>query len=358
MRFFISLIAWVCLCLSTSTAFRRNAPLRAMQRSGLQANPLAPLFLANNELPTSSFDQQKSLGYKLRQGLSLVTLLGWVAVRPSQADENSSVGLKGGKIVVLGAGGRTGKLIVQGLKSQGANVIPVLRNSDSSASTVVVADVTNKASLLEVLKDAEVVVFAASASKKGGNAEAVDYLGVKNVGEVCLEQHVPHYIVISSGAVTKPDSLGFKVTNLFGNIMNLKRKGEVAVEDMYSNYYAASDEPKKPSYVIVRPGGLSDGPAAGPSNVELNQGDTIIGEVSRQDVADCVAAMASYLTSNMRKQDALQNVIFEIYGKKSAYPLQANFKKPSGMEVSGNSFEDMFPLLKSGITGVEETKSK
>jgi nucleoside-diphosphate-sugar epimerase len=98
-------------------------------------------------------------------------------------------------------------------------------------------------------------------------------LQVKNVAEACVRCKVGKLVVISSGAVTKPESIGYKVTNLFGNIMDFKMKGEDALRAAYSSAGPSLH------YTIVRPGGLKDGPSAGPAAIEVNQGDFIIGEL-------------------------------------------------------------------------------
>ena len=69
--------------------------------------------------------------------------------------------------------------------------------------------------------------------------------------------------------------------------MNYKLQGEAALRAAYD---AANND--KLGYVIIRPGGLMDGDKVGPGSIELNQGDTISGEVNRSDVADCAVAAA------------------------------------------------------------------
>lgn len=64
--------------------------------------------------------------------------------------------------------------------------------------------------------------------------------------------------------------------------MDYKLKGENALRALYATEEAVAN---KLSYCIVRPGGLLDGSPAGPGDIELNQGDTISGEVNRADVA-------------------------------------------------------------------------
>ncbi len=75
---------------------------------------------------------------------------------------------------------------------------------------------TKPASLPEAVRGASAVIFASSASKKGGDAKAVDCDGVENVAKACIDEKVPRLLVISSGAVSRPNSFGYKVTNLFG----------------------------------------------------------------------------------------------------------------------------------------------
>lgn len=250
-------------------------------------------------------------------------------------------------IVVLGSNGKTGKWIVSLLAKGGIAVRPTLRDAVKGANLfkdlgdgalpVVAADVTKPDTLDPVIKDASAVIFAASASSKGGNAQQVDYLGVKTVAEECVKMKVPRLIVISSGAITRPDSLGFKITNLFGNIMNYKLDGENALKAVYAQSGDAGL-----SYAIIRPGGLLDNNAVGPSKIELNQGDTISGEVNRADVAECAAAAATSLKLP-------PNVIFEVYEQGKSGPLEGRFPTKSGYEQNGkNSYDELFEGLKSG----------
>lgn len=45
------------------------------------------------------------------------------------------------------------------------------------------------------------------------------------------------------------------------DIMTLKRKGELGLEEIYAN------APQEVTYTIVRPGGLTDGPSVGPTGI-------------------------------------------------------------------------------------------
>jgi nucleoside-diphosphate-sugar epimerase len=245
-----------------------------------------------------------------------------------------------GKITVIGSNGKTGKLIVNKLATAGVPVQPTYARTPPSLKVEgtllepAVCDVTSVSTIESAIKDSSAVIFAASASKKGGNAQAVDYIGVKNIANECVRLKIPKLVVISSGAVTRPDSLGFKITNLFGNIMNYKLDGENAVRDVYANSGL--------SYAIIRPGGLVGqevDSGKGVAAVELNQGDTIAGEINRADVAECAIACAQSKTIPER-------VTFEMYNIASRAALEGKFAENSGYEQrSSLSYEEMFKGL-------------
>jgi len=65
-----------------------------------------------------------------------------------------------------------------------------------------VKDISELKAVVEAVKPTA-VVYAASASKRGGNAEEVDYGGVKNVVEVLPKS--TRLVLISALAVDRPD---------------------------------------------------------------------------------------------------------------------------------------------------------
>ena len=110
------------------------------------------------------------------------------------------------------------------------------------------------------------VIYAASGSKKGGSPHEVDNLGVVNAAKACVAAKVPRLVVISSTAVTRPDSLGYKFTDVYGKIMGEKKLGE---DGVYATY-AGSDL----AYTIIRPGGLEEPKeniVQGPGALEISQ---------------------------------------------------------------------------------------
>lgn len=210
-------------------------------------------------------------------------------------------------IVVLGASGKTGRIIVDKLTSRSLYVKACTRSGSSSAfspSTYLSqgsCDVTSLDSLSSAVSSASACVFAASASKKGGDAAHVDYKGVALTARACISAGVPRLVVISSGAVTRPQSIGFKITNVFGRIMDYKIAGESALRSQYAAAPAGAG-----SYVIVRPGGLSENASKGAGGVEVSQGDIYAAEIGREDVA--LVTIAALL------KPGVEGSTFEVYG--------------------------------------------
>lgn len=188
------------------------------------------------------------------------------------------------------------------------------------------------------------VIFAASASAKGGDAVAVDRDGAVGAARCCIAAGVPRYVLVSSGTVTRPDSAVYQLLNLVGKgIMKAKIEGEDAIRGMYARAPAAAG-----AYTVVRPGGLTTGEALGPGALELNQGDDKSGRISRTDVAGlCVAALSD---------PAAADTTFECYELETAKPVESvglsNLLKQrdptpyrSGRERRGSTYAELFEGL-------------
>ena len=253
--------------------------------------------------------------------------------------------------LVLGAGGGTGSECVNYLLAKGLPCIATTRSGALDVEpnpllTVAAADVASVDSLrAAITPKLGAVIFAASASAKGGDAKAIDEKGVVDAAKLCIECGVKRYVVVSSGTVTRPDSAVYQLLNVVGKgIMEAKIKGEDEVRRLYSTE-------KDVGYTIVRPGGLTLEPARGAAALELNQGDTKSGRISRADVAalcvECVGARAA------------SRATFECYEADTAKPLQtvgvSNILKQrnaegapafvSGRECRGDSYGALFAQL-------------
>lgn len=270
-------------------------------------------------------------------------------------------------IAILGASGRTGALCVASCLRRGLPVKALTRSGtwppakidlkavgydgDATPSnpllTIEACDVKNAESLMASLAGCRAVIYAASASKSGGNSKEIDGDGVIAAGESCLKNKVGRYIVLSSGGTTRPNSLGFKFTEMaVAGIMTNKRLGEVGVANAF-----AKDGKSSSSYTIVRPGGLDEPKQniiMGPSALEITQGDVLAGFVSRADVAEVALELALSSIPNVR------NTAFELYYGNKVVPVDRKYKKyyadPENEVVArlhGDSYEELFKGIQS-----------
>mmetsp|Transcript_17622 Transcript_17622/g.38112 ORF Transcript_17622/g.38112 Transcript_17622/m.38112 type:complete len:255 (+) Transcript_17622:101-865(+) len=184
-------------------------------------------------------------------------------------------------------------------------------------------DVTKLDSLLTMVdqidnKNIGAMIFAASASVKGktpgvNDAYTVDCQGVINAAQCCIQRNIPRLVIVSSGAVTRPNSAVYKLLNFVGGrIMEAKIQGEDGVRDLYRDKDVLE---KGLGYTIVRPGGLTAEPVPlGPAFLEVNQGDDKSGRLSRADVAGiCVACLES---------ESAFDATFECYESNTAKPVE------------------------------------
>ncbi|GAX17092.1 hypothetical protein FisN_5Hh478 [Fistulifera solaris] len=259
-------------------------------------------------------------------------------------------------IVVLGAGGKVGKLCTEILANKGLYVRATTRSGrsilekESPFVSYAQADVTQLESLENSVKGASGVIFAASASgkKKGGEPVAVDYLGVYNAAKACLDQKVSKLVVVSAATATRPDSLGFKATNYFvkfvygDRIMDSKIAGEAAMRDLYAS--AGSK-----GYAVVRPGGLNDKKSVGSAKVHVSQGDVYASEISREDVA--LVTVATLL-----KGAATDGVTFELNQEEGLAKALKDLPDPPAELVHAGA--PSFDALLDGLLTDEQIKKK
>ena len=141
------------------------------------------------------------------------------------------------RVVVLGAKGRTGRLVIKHLQEAGAEqVVAVARSVEGEENDDVIkweqGDVKNPAKLEQLFQDTSAVVFAASASQgwslRGDNTpKHVDYEGCVLVAKAAVGAKVPKLAIISSAFVARPfHPIALMLSILFGRVMQWKRKGK------------------------------------------------------------------------------------------------------------------------------------
>lgn len=175
-----------------------------------------------------------------------------------------------------------------------------------------------------------VVVYAASASRQGGNASEVDDFGVEKVALACREIGAI-FVLISALAVDRPDSKSFQVTNTLGGnyqgIMDAKYNGEVKTRKILQS--------AKTDYVIIRSGVLLNGKSTtGPVGLELNQGDNIGGGLSRDELAGIVVGAIQSRILAKKNGGKGQGITVEAYRKATAQKLERQYMIPSGNELN------------------------
>jgi len=195
---------------------------------------------------------------------------------------------------VFGASGRTGTHIIDELLRRDVNIRAFSRrtkeNVDTDSLNWVVADVTNKESLAEALKNVDVIISAIG-PVDGDNSENVDYLGTINIVSAAKESGVQQIIYMSSIGAGGAENISTVMLNLLAN-KTMKWKA-LAEEEIRNSGIA---------FTIVRPGGLLGEPAT--QGIQFSQGDNVLGWIPRGDVA-------AVLVESIFK-DGAKNKTFEV----------------------------------------------
>ena len=177
------------------------------------------------------------------------------------------------KVLVAGASGKTGRLVVEQLLARGQSVKALVRREEAATelaalgAETVVADLTGDVS--GTLSGCDAAVFAAGAGMSG-DPEAVDNRGAVKLLEAAEAQGVTRFVMVSSLGTGYAE----RMPEMLKPYLQAKHKAEQAL--------GASTL----SYTIVKPGGLTD--AAGTGNVTLAPVLNQSGRIPRADVAAVV----------------------------------------------------------------------
>ena len=188
-----------------------------------------------------------------------------------------------GLVVVAGATGGTGQLVVKHLRAEGYEVRAMVRSLEKGKRVLgddiamVQADVTEPSTLPPLLAGADFVISAIGSRGKVG-PEAVDYGGSVALINASKSAGIKKFVMVTSGGVTwRTHPLNW----FYGDVLKWKHKAEL--------YLRASGL----THVIVRPnGGLTDKPGNS-KKITFTQKDSFSWSISREDVAIvCVKALA------------------------------------------------------------------
>lgn len=184
-------------------------------------------------------------------------------------------------VLVAGATGQSGKLIVAALLREGYTVHAMSRSAERAASLgegviPVVADVTDPTSLSSAMVGVDAVLSTIGGRRPiGSNGfKAVDWEGNRALIDAAESAGVKRFLVVTAGSAGRD---GFLYTLPFGPYP-WKAKAEAYLQNSGLDY------------TIIAPGGLRDEPA-GLIGVRLApKGDYIVGPVNRADVAEVMVA--------------------------------------------------------------------
>lgn len=229
------------------------------------------------------------------------------------------------KVLVTGATGRTGSIVLQKLRQQSQEFIALgYARSETKAQELfgstegfIFGNIQDKASLEQGMKGCQALVILTSAVPKmkapplpgerpqfefesGGMPEEIDWIGQKNQIDVAVDAGIEHIVLVGSMGGTNLNHPLNMIGN--GNILIWKRKAEQYLIDSGINY------------TIIHPGGLLDQPG-GKRELIVGKDDTLLvnppngipTSIPRADVAELVVQA-------LRETEAI-NKAFDVISK-------------------------------------------
>jgi uncharacterized protein YbjT (DUF2867 family) len=203
-------------------------------------------------------------------------------------------------VVVAGATGRTGKLVVEELVARGYQVRAMVRSAAQAyvlqreGVELAEGDITSVDSLEKIMKGAQYLISAIGSKKPFNKQEnnRVDNMGNQNLAKAALAKGVRHMVVISSiGVGNSRYAISFFFRLLMTPVLRMKEKSEEFIRTCGI------------SYTIIRPGGLADKDL--PGKTVFGEGGKISGSVSRKEIA---RVCADALTNPAMKNRTLEVV--------------------------------------------------
>jgi uncharacterized protein YbjT (DUF2867 family) len=220
------------------------------------------------------------------------------------------------RVVVVGAGGRTGRLIVEKLVARGHKAVATIRNPRHMAAMVSLGaetvmldlELSTGPDFQAQFKGAQAIVFAAGSG--AGESSALDRTGLLKTARAAASAGVKRYLAIASiGASTGMKLTGKWDTAEMRDYYKQKRAG--------NKYLRDSDL----DWIIVEPGELIDGKPTG--KVTLSEDALAEAPIDRADVAEVIVALLESRKSNKRA--------FQLIGGKT--PIATAVARVLGEEI-------------------------
>lgn len=188
-------------------------------------------------------------------------------------------------IAVLGATGRTGRILVDRARAHGHHVTAIVRQTAHWAhvpgTTLLTADPCAPGALTGLLDDQDAVISALGATGRGPTT-------VYSAGTAEIIAAMPpagRVLVISSAGLSAPDAVGRGTRLLTGALQRVMRHTYADMARM-ENLLASSVL----CWTAVRPTGLTDAPASSRLRDPFDPDTTVRARTSRTDLADYLLA--------------------------------------------------------------------
>jgi len=199
------------------------------------------------------------------------------------------VGAEDGKgtVLVAGATGSIGRIVIHLLKDQGYTVRGMTRNPAQAAGRYgndfnwVRGDVRDPAEIEPVIEGVDWLICSIGYTEfEGPNGpQFVDYMGVRNLVDAASRHGVKHFVLVSASSAGPYRD--HTQNPRFGYVAYWKTKGEQHLKDSGL------------SFTIVGPGGYLDEPGGVKGVRIFSRAEFSMGYISREDVAAIVVASLS-----------------------------------------------------------------
>ncbi len=181
-------------------------------------------------------------------------------------------------VVIFGGTRRTGLEIARLLGQRGDRVVGIARTTSDSAALeqtgahIIEADAFDAAGLKIAVQNAGCRSAICSLGNSAGAERKIDYEGVRNAVDSCVEAGVKRFLLITAvGCGDSRPALSERAIQFLGRVCELKTQGE--------DHLKASGL----DWTIIRPGGLSSEPPTG--TAILSEDPMSHGMIRRGDVA-------------------------------------------------------------------------
>jgi uncharacterized protein YbjT (DUF2867 family) len=206
-------------------------------------------------------------------------------------------------VLVAGATGRAGRLIVQELLKRGYKVralmVPPFDTPETSGLENVEfaqGDLASVPALEKAMAGAQYVISALGSKKpfSGAENDKVDNMGNQNLARAAKAKGLKHIVVISSiGAGNSRNAVSCMYKWPMMSVLKAKTRSEEFIQSFGLDY------------TIIRPGGYTDEDI--PDDVAFGEGGRITGRVKRAQIARvCVDAL---------ENPAMKNRTFEVVAR-------------------------------------------